>query len=42
LSSIIEITEFIPNRATFIGVSMVKANPITGIWNVCGDEFIYS
>ena len=35
LSSTIETTDEIPKRATFSGVSMVKASPITGMWNVC-------
>src|SRR3970282_819915 len=34
LSSMIETTEEIPKRATFSGVSMVYASPITGIWKV--------
>ena len=35
----IDMTDEIPNRATFIGESMVYANPITGIWNVWGKWF---
>src|SRR3970040_1337978 len=34
LSSMIETTDEIPKRATFNGVSMVYASPITGIWKV--------
>src|SRR3989304_1805865 len=34
LSSMIETTDEIPKRATFSGVSMVYARPITGIWKV--------
>jgi hypothetical protein len=35
-----EMTDEIPYCDTFIGESIVKANPITGMWNLCWDEFI--